>query len=171
MNITRCLAAALIVATSLLAGCSQEPGTGTQGAEDQAGHLEVPAIERYRTALAAVTASQQALALETARFNEENWRAVAKQSLSEADALQGSIKGLMEFEEAASAAATLQLHVAGMKRQLQDIDADTWQAVLPELLLLNESIRSDMDELNDLAAPEPAELPDHDHAHAHDDEF
>ena len=86
-----------------------------------------------------------------------------KQSLSEASALQGSIEGLREFEEAASAAATLRLHVAGMQRQLQRIDADNWQAVLPDLLLLNESIRSDMDELTDLAAAEPQKTRSHYH--------
>ncbi len=163
MKMTRYLAASLIAVTSLLAGCSQEPEAKTPGAGGQAGRPEVPAIERYRTALAVVTASQQALALETARFSEENWPVVAKQSLSEASALQGSIEGLREFEEAASAAATLRLHVAGMQRQLQRIDADNWQAVLPDLLLLNESIRSDMDELTDLAAAEPQKTRSHYH--------
>jgi hypothetical protein len=51
-----------------------------------------------------------------------------------------------------------------MQRQLQGLDADRWQAVLPDLLLLNESIQSDMDELMDLAAPAPDDMP----AHVHD---
>jgi hypothetical protein len=163
MKFPRCLAASLIAVAALLAGCSQDPEARTLGAEGQAGHREAPPIERYRTALAAVTAAQQALALETARFNEENWSAVAKQSLSEANVLQGTIAGLMAFEEAASAAATLRSHVAGMQRQLQGIDAHNWHAILPDLLLLNESIRSDMDELTDLAASGPFDAPDHDH--------
>lgn len=170
MNITRWIAVALVVSASLLAGCSQDPKARPVGEEEQAEGRAVPPIERYRAALAAVTAAQQALALETARFNEENWSAVAEQSLSEADALQATIEGLMAFEEATSAAATLRSHVAGMQRHLQGIDADNWQDVLPDLLLLNESIRSDMDELTDLAASPPAEPLDHDHTHDHDDE-
>lgn len=165
MKLDHCVAASLIAAASLLAGCSQQPEARTPGAGEQAGQLEIPPIERYRAALATVTASQRALALETARFDEENWSAVAKQSLNVANALLDRIDGLMEFEEAASAAATLRTHVAGMQRQLRGLDADNWQAVLPDLLLLNESIRSDMDELADLAAPEPSDDPDHDHSH------
>lgn len=161
----RHLAVSLLAAALLFGGCSRDsddPATDANGAQSDE---ETPAIERYRNALAAVTVSQQALAMTTAGFNAESWSTVAKQSLSEANTLQGRIEGLMTFDEAASAAAALRLHVAGMQRQLQGIDADNWQAVLPELLLLNESIRSDMDELTDLAATEPIEEPDHDHPH------
>ncbi len=101
---------------------------------------------------------------ETAKFNAGNWSSVAERSLSEANALQSRIEGLMAFEEAAPAAATLRLHVAGMRRQLQGIDAENWKTALVDLLLINESIQSDMDELMDLAAPAPDEMP----AHVHD---
>lgn len=158
-------AASLVSAALLVGGCSGNSDAPVLSAIEQSSDKDMPPIERYRATLASVTAAQQALALETARFNEENWSAVAEQSLSEADALQASIEGLMAFEEAVSAAATLRLHVAGMQRHLQGIDADNWQDVLPDLLLLNESIRSDMDELTDLAATAPVEPPDHDHAH------
>ena len=123
------------------------------GVADQSGDPEVPEIERYRTVLATVTASQQALALETAGINDGNWSAVAERSLRHANELQARIERLMEFEEAVSAAAALKLHVASLQRQLRGIDAETWKGVLPDLLLTNESIQSDMDELTDLAAP------------------
>jgi hypothetical protein len=155
--------ALLIAATLLVQGCSKGPEVPAPTV-DQAADADVTEIERFRTALTAVMASQQALALETAKFNEANWSSVAERSLGEANALQSRIEGLMEFEEAAPAAATLRLHVAGLQRQLQGLDADRWQAVLPDLLLLNESIQSDMDELMDLAAPAPEDMP----AHVHD---
>lgn len=126
---------------------------------------DLPPIERYRTALASVSAAQHALALETAMFAADNWSSVASRALEQASQLQDSIERLMEFDEAIPAAATLQSHVASMQRQLEGIDAANWQSVLSDLVLLNESIQSDMDELTDLAAPGPEEMPVHDHDH------
>lgn len=144
------------------AACSRAPDEAQAAVTNQPADEVLLPIERYRTALASVSASQQALALKTATINEENWSAVASESLDEANRLQGSIEGLMEFDEAAGAAATLRLHVASMQRQLQHLSADNWHDELPDLLLLNESIHSDLDELMDLAAPPPEEMPSHD---------
>lgn len=155
-----------VTAVMLLEGCPRSPDSETVTPAAEAERAELPVIERYRTAVELVTASQKALALETAGINDENWSSVAKSSLGKANELQASIESLMEFEEAVSAAAVLRLHVASMQRQLQGIDADNLQSVLPDLLLLNESIQSDMDELMDLAAPGPDDTPAHDHDHA-----
>ena len=153
----------VVAATLQVEGCSQGSETPATTV-DHAAEAGIPQIERFRTALAAVTAAQQSLALETAKLNEANWSSVVERSLGEANALQSRIEGLMEFDEAVPAAATLRMHVAGLQRQLQGMDAERWKAVLPDLLLLNESIQSDMDELLDLAAPEPDHMP----AHVHD---
>jgi hypothetical protein len=163
MNSACCLAAVLVASTLLLEGCSRSPEPQDAAAADQADDPEAPEIERYRTVLEAVAASQQALALETARINDGNWSAVAERSLRHANELQTRIERLMEFEEAVSAAAALKLHVASLQRQLRGIDAETWQGVLPDLLLTNESIQSDMDELTDLAAPVTSDSPVYDH--------
>lgn len=146
-------------------GCSRGPDEAEAVAASSSTEEALPPIERYRTVLASVTASQQQLSLKTAAFNEGNWSAVSSEALVQANQLQGSIEGLLEFDEAAAAASTLRLHVASLQRRLQHLSADNWQAVLPDLLLLNESIRSDMDELTDLAAVDPLEEPDHDHSH------
>ncbi len=163
MQSTSCLVASLMAAMLLVEGCSRGP-EAPPTTVDQTTEADVPEIERFRSVLAGVTAAQQSLALETAKFNAGNWSSVAERSLSEANALQSRIEGLMAFEEAAPAAATLRLHVAGMRRQLQGIDAENWKTALVDLLLINESIQSDMDELMDLAAPAPDEMP----AHVHD---
>jgi hypothetical protein len=161
------LAAPLIIGALLLDGCTRSPEPQDAAVMDPSVDPEMPEIGRYRIALASVAASQQALALETAKINDANWSSVAKSSLGKANEFQASIERLMEFEEAVSAAAVLRLHVASMQRQLQGIDADNLQSVLPDLLLLNESIQSDMDELMDLAAPGPDDTPVHDHDHDH----
>lgn len=163
MKVSRRLASVLVAATLALAGCSRSQEAKVNSLEGYSSEEDVSPIERYRAALESVTASQHLLALETASFAEDNWSSVASRSLEQANHLQGSIDGLMEFDEAKAAAATLRLHVAKMQRQLQRIDAFNWQSLLPDLLLLNESIQSDMDELADLAAPVPDELPVHNH--------
>ncbi len=157
--------AVIVTSALLLAGCSRNTEAPIVAAADRSGESEIPEIERYRTALESVAVSQQALALETAQLNDGNWSSVAKGSLGKANELQAKIERLLEFDEAASAAAALRLHVASLQRHLQGIDAETWQAVLPDLLLTNESIQSDMDELTDLAASESFDVPDHDHPH------
>ncbi|MEQ1580081.1 MAG: hypothetical protein ABL964_05785 [Steroidobacteraceae bacterium] len=154
----------MVAAALLLVGCSRSPETEPSQAANQSDVSSTPEIERYRTALESVAASQQVLALETAKINDGNWSSVARVSLEKANELQATIERLMEFDEAASEAAALRLHVASLQRHLQGIDADSFRSALPDLLLLNESIQSDMDELLDLAAPAPDEMP----AHVHD---
>ncbi len=158
-----CLAVPLVAAVLLLSGCSGSPDAPAARMTGQPSDSELPAIERYRSALTGITESQQALALETAQFNDEDWSGVAQRSLAHANELQGRIERLMEFDEAVPAAATLRQHVASLQRQLQAIDAENWKSALPDLLLMNESIQSDVDELTDLAAPGPDEMPVHDH--------
>lgn len=159
-----------VAAACLLSGCTRSPDVPVVQETARSGNSEIPAIERYREALAGVTAARQALALEISRFSDDDWSGVAKRSLDHANELQDRIKMLMEFDEAASAAETLRLHVTSLHRQLKGIDAEHWQSTLPDLLLTNEAIQSAVDELTDLAAPGPDDMPVHDHDHEHEDD-
>jgi hypothetical protein len=160
----RRLLVAASLALALLSGCSGQPDPATP-ADNTAAPPEAPAIEQYRSALESVIASQKALMLETARFNGSNWVEVAGRSSELADALHGSIEPLKRFEEVAPAASTLQGDVARLQRTLRKMDASTWQELLPDLVMITESIQSGMDELQDLAAEEPDPAIEADHHH------
>lgn len=164
------LVAIAIAAVCLLNGCTRSPDVPVVQETVQSGNSEIPAIERYRAALTGVSASRQALALEMSRFSDEDWSGVAKRSLDHANELQDRTQRLMDFDEAASAAETLRSHVTSLQRQLKGIDAERWQSTLPDLLLTNEAIQSAVDELTDLAAPGPDDMPVHDHDHEHEDD-
>lgn len=158
------LVAGLAVAC-LLAACSREPGPDTTVLAEPTIPADAPDIDRYRAALDRVTDVQRSLAAQTALMSGTTWSAVARRSLELSATLQAHVESLKAFPEAASAATALQADVARLQQTLRHLDAETWQDRLPDLLLVGEAIRSGVDELLDLGAPEPDLVEDPDHHH------